>query len=47
MKTKKFSNYEIETMTEEELKFANQIQNYNRSELDRYIGDIKNEIIRD
>lgn len=47
MRTKKFSNYEIEIMTEEELKFANQIQNYNSSELDRYIGDMKNEIIRD
>ena len=47
MRIKKFSNYEIETMTEEELKFANQIQNYNRSELDRYIGDYENAVIRD
>lgn len=44
---KKISLKEIETFTEAELKIANEIKNFSRSELDNYLGDMNNEIIRD
>ena len=47
MKMKKFSLVELETFTDEELKIANEIDNFSRGELDCYLGAKENEIIRD